>query len=337
MSELVVLDHLTLEDGVLFHDHKGRPCPPPAPLAPLADTHGHLGSLHGHDPALALARAALAGVRLLVVPVDPVDEFPRKWKSVPDFLDFVDMHIEVAHQCLEECAEQGFYPPAFEGWDVPDLLDNVRIVAGVHPYGAGGLSDPEAMARMEELLDSPRCVGVGEFGLDYGPYSEVPAPVQHESFRRHLRIAHERNLPVELHIRDAAGDPHAGAHLDAARILTEEGVPKAGCDLHCFTSGVKVMRDFSRLDCHMAFGGALTFSRSDDIREAAAFCPERFLLSETDAPYMAPVPLRGEECEPAMVAFTAACLAEVRERDVRAPKAATYAALWRNACRFFSL
>ncbi|MBM6774977.1 TatD family hydrolase [Olsenella profusa] len=337
MPDPVALDHLTLADGELFHDRKGRACPLPAPAAPLADTHGHLTSFRAHDPALALARAALVGVRLLVVPVDPVDDVPRKWPSVPAFLSWLDEQVELARACLDECAEQGFVPPAFEGFgDVPDLLDNVRIVAGAHPYGAAQLDD-EAMSRLRELLASPRAVGVGEFGLDYGPYNEVPYQVQEEAFRRQLRLAHELGLPVELHIRDAAGDVRGGAHLDAARILAEEGVPERGCDLHCFTSGLKVMEDFTRLGCHVAFGGAATFSRSDDIREAATFCPERYLLTETDSPYMAPVPLRGEECEPAMVAFTAAKVAEVREAAGREGRAATYRALWRNACTLFDL
>lgn len=337
MSELVVLDHLTLEDRVLFHDHKGHPCPLPEALAPLADTHGHLTSFSGHDPALAIARAALAGVRLLVVPVDPVDEIPSKWGSAAELLAWLDEQVEVAHECLDECAELGFVPPAFDVWDdVPDLLDNIRIVAGVHPYGAAELDDA-AMARLEELLASPRCVGVGEFGLDFGPYSKTSPTAQEDAFRRQLRLAHEKGLPVELHIRDAGGDMHAEAHREAARILREEGVPEAGCDLHCFTSDVRVMEDFTRMGCHVAFGGALTFQRSADIRKAAAFCPERYLLTETDSPYMAPVPLRGEECEPAMVAFTAAKVAEVREEAGRGTRAQTYASLWKNACAFFGI
>lgn len=334
--ETIALDELALADGELFHDRKGRPCPLPEPLAPLADTHGHLTSFRRNDPACALVRAALAGVRLLVVPIDPVSEIPRKWGTVAETLSWLDEQVELAREGLAACAGRGFVPPAFDGGGVPDLLDNVRIVAGAHPYGAAGLDD-DAMTRLRELLASPRCVGVGEFGLDYGPYNEVPASVQEKAFRRQLRLAHELGLPVELHIRDAVGDVRAGAHQDAARILSEEGVPEAGCDLHCFTSGVKVMEDFSRLGCHVAFGGAATFSRSDDIREAAAFCPERLLLTETDSPYMAPVPLRGEECEPAMVAYTAAVVADVREAGGRGSRRATYEALWRNACGFFSL
>lgn len=333
--EALALSELSLADGALFHDRKGRACPVPEPLAPLADTHGHLTSFRRSDPADALVRAALAGVRLLVVPVDPVSEIPRKWGTAAELLSWLDERVERARAGLAACVERGFLPPSFEGYDAPDLLDNVRIVAGAHPYGSAGLDD-EALSRLHELVASPRCVGVGEFGLDYGPYNEVPADVQEAAFRRQLRLAHELGLPVELHIRDAVGDPRAGAHEDAARILAEEGVPEAGCDLHCFTSDVKVMEDFARLGCHVAFGGAVSFSRSDDIREAAAFCPERLLLTETDSPYMAPVPLRGEECEPAMVAYTASVVADVREASGRGGRQATYDALWRNACELLS-
>lgn len=336
MSEQISLDDRTLAGGALFHDRKGNPVEVPTPLAPLVDTHGHLTSFRAHDPALALARAAVAGVRLLVVPIDPVEDVPGRWGSVAELLGWLDEQVELAGRCLDEWAARGVVPPAFEGSDAPALLDNVRIVAGAHPYGAAELDD-EAIARLRELLASPRAVGVGEFGLDYGPYNKVPYPVQEEAFRRQLRVAHELGLPAELHIRDAVGDAACGAHADAARILREEGVPASGCDLHCFTSDVKVMEDFTRLGCHVAFGGAATFSRSDDIRAAAVYCPERKLLSETDSPYMAPVPLRGEECEPAMVAFTAALLADVREAAGRGSRAATYRALWENARAFFGL
>lgn len=336
MSQLKALDHLTLEDGELFHDGKGRPRPLPVPLAPLADTHGHLGSLSLHDPALALARAALAGVRLLVVPVDPVEEMPSKWADAESLAAWLDLHRSIARDCLEECVAAGMVLPSFEGRgeDVPDLLDNVRVLVGAHPYGAASVDD-DVIARMRDVLALPQCVGVGEVGLDYGPYNEAGVEDQERALRVQLRLAHELGVPVELHVRDAVGDPHAGAHLDVARVLREEGVPEAGCVLHCFTSDPKVMEDFAELGCSVAFGGALTFSRSEQIRRAAALCPSRCLLSETDCPYMAPVPLRGEECEPAMVAFTAAAVADAREALGRATRQQTYDALWENARALF--
>lgn len=332
-NELVVLDALTLDDGELFHNKKGKARPLPRALAPLADTHGHLTAFRGHDPSIALCRAALAGVRLLVVPVDPTDDV----LDAPAFLDWLPRQVDAARAHLEACAGRGMaapkpllYPQA------PDLLDNVRIVAGAHPYGAASL-DAEALARLNALLDSPWCVGVGEIGLDYGPYNELPPEVQIRAFRQQLRIANERDLPVELHIRDPKDPADHSAHNDAVRVLREEGVPRVGCDLHCFTDGPEVMAPFVDLGCHVAFGGAATFKRSDDIREAAVTCPSNLLLSETDCPYMAPVPLRGEECEPAMVAFSAECVAQVREDAGVATKAQTYAALWNNACSLFGI
>ena len=331
-QEPLGLDALTLEDGHLFHDRKGRPRPLPAAGAPLADTHGHLTCLRRHDASVAVCRAALAGVRLLVVPVDPVDELPRKWPTPQALLDWLDAQVERGARRLEECAAHGMVPPVPAGWTgrLPDLVESIRIIAGAHPYGAPEL-DADALARLDALLASPRCVGVGQIGLDFGPYNEVPADVQEGAFRRQLRMAHERGLPVELHIRDAQDDPTAAAHRLAVRVLEEEGVPEQGCDLHCFTSGPEVMGPFVELGCHVAFGGAATFRKSDDIRDAAAACPADRILSETDAPYMAPVPLRGEECEPAMVAFSAACLADAREEAGVATREETYAALWENA------
>lgn len=319
----------------LFYTKKGKPVDVPAALAPLADTHGHLTSFRKVDPSEAIARAALAGVRLLVVPVDPADDV----EDVPAFLSWFDAVVHRARQLVEEAAATGQMPPVFAGYEhVSDLVDNVHFIAGVHPYGAKRLmEDASVRNRLLALLDSERCLGVGEFGVDFGPWNELSADVQAEAFRVQLRYAHERALPVELHLRDADGDSCAAGHALALRILKEEGVPAAGCDLHCYTSDAEVMAPFVELGCHIAFGGAATFAKSDDIRAAAAACPQELLLSETDSPYMAPVPLRGQECEPAMVAFTAARLAEVREEAGIAARSATYAALWNNANAFFGI
>ncbi len=290
-------------------DRKGRIHELPEPLAPLADTHGHLSKRRPEQAAAALVRAWDAGVRLHVIPVDPTDDVP----DVAAFFAWFE----------KTCALAG---PLGEG---------TYFVAGAHPYGAAALND-QALARLDALLDHPRCVGMGEIGLDYGPYNELAPDVQEAAFRRQLRIAHARSLPVELHLRDPEGrEPRA--HVDALRILLNEGVPAAGCDLHCFTCGPEVMTPFTDLGCYIAFGGAVTFARSDDIRAAAAACPAHLMLTETDCPYMTPVPLRGETCEPAMVALTAACVADAREQAGDGSRADTYAALWDNARRLFSL
>ncbi|MCH3967682.1 MAG: TatD family hydrolase [Atopobiaceae bacterium] len=328
-QELVCEDDLTLEDGELFHSKKGRVLVEPAPLAPLADTHGHLTVISQHDPARAIARAALAGVRLLVTPLDPVDDRHDMDAVLADLTAWQDR----ARGLLADAVKRGHVPPVWQAHPgLPELPDNVRLVAGAHPYGALEFDDA-ARARMGRMLADPRCVGVGEIGLDYT--CDVPHDAQLACFSEQLAMARERDLPVELHIRDVRDDPSAEAHADAAALLAREGVPDAGCDLHCFTNDVEVVRPFLELGCHVAFGGAATFKRSDDIREAAVAVPLGRLLSETDCPYMAPVPLRGQECEPAMVCFSAACVADAREAAGVSTRLETYEALWANACELF--
>ncbi len=334
------------EDGCLFHDKKGRPVDVPAPLAPLADTHAHLTHLHGRevDAATALARAALVGVRLMVLPLDPVGDAHDASSALAE----IDRTIEQAGELLAAAKLRGFEVPEIAGFEgLPDLLDNVWVLAGVHPYGAqaylGQGNDERSDAAFgaaaheafEAVLASPRCVGVGEIGLDFGPYNELGREVQLEAFEEQLRRALELGLPVELHLRDEEDGVHYTGHDLALELLGRVGLPQAGCDLHCYTSGPEVLEPFTRLGCYAAFGGAATFSRSDDIRAAAVACPSHLLLSETDTPYMAPVPLRGLTCQPAMVVFSAACLANTRAEAGVSTPLETYRALWENACTFF--
>lgn len=323
-----------MPDRAIFHK-KDKPIEAPRPLAPLADTHGHLAHFTRGNAPDVLCRAALAGVRLLVVPVDPVSDVGPKGRfgSVEGFLAWLDKAVEEAADRICRALDEG-HEAASVGSPAFSLLDHVHIVAGVHPYGAPDV-DVMALGRLDALLESPRAVGIGEIGLDFGPWNELPADIQLEAFRTQLRIAHDRSLPVELHLRDGADD-HLGHEL-AARVLGEEGVPIAGCDLHCFTDGPEVMAPFVDMGCHVAFGGAVTFNRSADIRAAAAVCPSHLILSETDAPYMAPMPLRGQECEPAMVTFSAERIALVREEAGVSSREVTYASLWNNARRFFGL
>lgn len=322
---------LTFEDGCLFHDAKGEPIELPRADAPLADTHGHLTHFHLHQAPLALARASLAGVELIGVPIDPADDGADPQAA----LGRIERMVDDAAAQVERLIAAGVRP---QGSDPFALLGHVHLWAGVHPYGAAAYcADPAVAEALRTLLARPRTVGVGEFGLDYGPYNKVDPEVQKRAFVAQLRLAHELDMPVELHIRDAERDVSAAAHVDAAQILEREGVPAAGCDLHCYTSDPAVARPFVELGCFVAFGGAATFARSEDIRAAAVACPEQLILSETDSPYMAPMPLRGMECEPAMVAFSAACVAQAREEAGVATCAQTYAALWHNAQRLFGV
>ena len=173
---------------------------------------------------------------------------------------------------------------------------------GCHPHNAKHYDDAlEAVLR--ERLHDARVSALGEIGLDYH-YDFSPREDQREAFRRQIRLAKEAGLPVILHMREA--------HDDGFAILEEEGFPEAGTLLHCFNLDAAEMARWVEAGCFIAFGGPLTFKRADDVREAARLVPVDRLLTETDAPYMTPEPLRGTTCGPEHVIFTAAVLADVR-------------------------
>lgn len=175
---------------------------------------------------------------------------------------------------------------------------------GIHPHnaGEGPLPTPEEIAA---LARHPKIIGIGESGLDYF-YDKAPREVQTENFRRHIRAARLAGLPLAIHARDA--------DQDILRILREEREAGGPFDflLHCFSSGRGLAENAVEMGGYVSFSGILTFPKSHDIREVARDLPEDRILVETDAPYLAPVPLRGKRCEPAYVAYTAKILAEVR-------------------------
>lgn len=296
----------------------------PAAPAPLFDTHGHLTCFWSKDPAEVLVRAGRAGVRRLVTLFDPIaDEMPLE--------EFRHRLAEWRARATAQAAEAGM--PA-RG------LPDVSYLAGVHPYGAPVFSDG-ALSVVEQALADPRCAGVGEIGLDYhfdadDNIEAAPHDVQIACFERQLALACSRNVPVELHVRNDGADEARAAHADAYRVLSEVGIPAAGCVLHCFTEDRATMERFVELGCHIAFGGAATFKRNADIREAFAACPLDRILFETDCPYMAPEPLRGIECEPALIAFTATALAQDRSERTGEDPADIMRAAWENATALFA-
>ena len=176
-------------------------------------------------------------------------------------------------------------------------------VIGMHPHDSK-LMDEAMLERFRQIAKSePKVKAIGEIGLDFH-YDLSPRDVQQNVFRRQVQLAHVTGLPLVLHVRDA--------HEDAFRILEEEGWPEAGTLLHCCSVGPDELARWVERGAHVAFGGAVTFQRSDDLRASSAMVPADRLLTETDAPYMAPVPFRGIECGPEFTVFTAERIAEVR-------------------------
>jgi TatD DNase family protein len=198
--------------------------------------------------------------------------------------------------------------------------DGVWATVGLHPHDA-----TDGVAGLLPLLDEPKVVAVGECGLDYH-YDHSPRDVQRAAFAEQIALAHERDLALVVHTRDAWDDTFA--------VLSGEGVPQRTV-FHCFTGGpVEAERALSLSDgVRLSFSGVVTFKNADDVRAAARSCPLDRLLVETDAPYLAPVPHRGQPNRPAWVAVVGAAVAEVRGDDVAAVEAAT----WANAERLFAL
>ena len=192
--------------------------------------------------------------------------------------------------------------------------------AGIHPQEAHQ-ADEAALARLRELAADPLCLAVGEIGLDYYHFDNPEIAVQQAAFRAQMRIAAEAGKPITLHCRTSElATPQAKARYglaDAAEdlltMLEQEWAP-AGLPgiLHCFSGTVAQARRALAIGFYLSFAGNLTYPRSVGIREAAAMAPAERILVETDAPFLAPVPLRGQQNQPAYVAHTAAFLAELR-------------------------
>jgi len=179
---------------------------------------------------------------------------------------------------------------------------NVFFTVGTHPHNAAQEPDVPT-ARLVELSRHPRCIGIGEAGLDYH-YDKSPRDVQRQVFRTHIAAAREARLPLIIHARNA--------DEDMIEILTDEmGRGRFDAVLHCFSSGATLASIGVELGLSVSFSGILTFKNSEDIRRIAAAVPHDRLLVETDAPYLAPAPHRGRTNEPAYVANTARVLAEV--------------------------
>lgn len=183
-----------------------------------------------------------------------------------------------------------------------ETTPSIWCTVGVHPHHADEGASAEDIIR---LADSPKCIGIGESGLDYH-YQTAPRDVQAASFREHIRACQAIGLPLVIHAREADSD--------IALILQEEWERGGafGFLLHCFSSGRGLAEAAIALGGYVSFSGILTFPKSQEIRGIARDLPADRLLVETDAPYLAPVPFRGKGCEPAMVAATAAVLAKVR-------------------------
>jgi TatD DNase family protein len=189
---------------------------------------------------------------------------------------------------------------------------DVRFATGIHPHTAGKFSGNVAggVAVVRRAIESTGACAVGEIGLDYH-YDFSPRDVQGEVFRAQIRLARELGLPIIIHTREATEDTF--------RVLEDEGGRAIRGVFHCFTGDAPMARRALDLGFYLSFAGILTFPKAGELREVATSTPLDRLLSETDAPYLAPVPHRGKRNEPSFVprvVETLATLHGVRAADM---------------------
>lgn len=253
----------------------------------LVDSHCHLDfPTFDAERDAVVARAHAAGVQRLVTIATTVGR----------------------HAVLQAIAER--YPEVF-------------FTVGTHPLEAGNEPDV-GVATLLERAHHPKCVGIGEAGLDYH-YDPVPRALAERVFRTQIAAARQSGLPLVIHAREA--------DHDMARILRDEmGQGAFRAVLHCFTGGWPLAEAGLELGLMISFSGVVTFKNSDALRAVARDVPLDRMLVETDAPFLAPQPVRGKRNEPAYVVHTARVLAELKGLSLPAFGAATGG----NAAALFS-
>ena len=265
----------------------------PQPLTPLVDAHTHLDACGATDPATTAAivdRAAAVGVGRVV--------------TVADDLEAARFAVRAAH------------------WD-----DRIYAAVAIHPTRANVLDDA-TRAEIETLAADPRCVAVGETGLDLywpGKLDGCAEPAeQEEGFRWHIDLAKRLGKPLMIHNREA--------DAELLRVLHDEGAPETVI-FHCFSSDADMARRCVDAGYLLSFSGTVSFKNAKALREAAPLVPRELVLVETDAPFLTPHPFRGAPNESYCLPYTVRALAELRGEDPEELAAATTA----NAERVYGL
>lgn len=215
------------------------------------------------------------------------------------------------------------------GCDVVSSLEAQRLAkehdfiwysAGVHPEEAAEATKAD-LERIRHLLLHPKCKAVGEIGLDYH-WDTCPREKQISFFEQQILMAKELELPVIVHDREA--------HQDTFDLLKKHS-PKGV--MHCYSGSTEMMQELLKLGFYIGFNGVVTFKNARKTAQAAEAVPIDRLLLETDAPYLTPVPYRGQRCDSTMIRSTAQRIAELRDIDIDELIQITN----ENACRLFEI
>ena len=189
--------------------------------------------------------------------------------------------------------------------ELSSKYDFVYSAVGIHPHSAESDGNGDWLEKIREFAKNKKVAAIGEIGLDYH-YDFSPREKQKEGFAAQLELANELDLPVIIHDREA----HAET-LELVKKYRPKGI------IHCFSGSAETAKEFLKLGMYIGFTGSVTFKNASKLLLAAQVVPEDRILLETDCPYMAPVPYRGQRCDSSLIPATAERLAEIRGTDAQ--------------------
>ena len=240
-------------------------------LVPLVDSHCHLNSIdlsafHNSMDEVIASAHANGVMHMLCVCVEPSD-LPGLYQLVQTYPD-------------------------------------ISISVGMHPNTE--LAKEFSALELHALAQHPKCIAIGETGLDYYRTETAAArDIQGVRFREHIRAALSASKPLIIHTRQAAED--------TLRVMREENAAEVGGVMHCFSESWEIARRALDLNFYISFSGIVTFKNALELQDVAKKVPIDRILIETDSPYLAPVPFRGKQNHPALVKYVAEALSELRQ------------------------
>lgn len=261
------------------------------------------------------------------------------WPQSPEALPspVVDNHCHLDHRAYSKGVEGGLLIPVDEALDRAAAVNVTRIVqvgcdlegsrwavetaaaydsvvaaVALHPNEAPKLAESgeldAALAEIDRLAQAgPHVRAVGETGLDYFRTGEGGREAQHTSFREHIRIAKRHGKTLVIHDRDS--------HDDVLAVLDDEGVPDRVV-MHCFSGDAEFARECLERGAYLSFAGTVTFKNAENLREALRVTPADRILVETDAPFLTPIPYRGQPNASFMIPLTVRFMAEIAGKSV---------------------
>lgn len=184
--------------------------------------------------------------------------------------------------------------------------ENIYGTIGIHPEFADTYTEDD-LKRVEQYLNHPKVVGIGEIGLDYH-YTKENKEKQKELFIKQIHLANQYKKTIVIHTRDAI--------LDTYNILETEKDPNIKCDLHCYSGSLEMAKKFINLNATFGIGGVLTFKNEKKLKEIVKELELKYFVLETDSPYLTPEPYRGHTNEPKNIYYVAQKIAELKDKNI---------------------